>query len=130
MPSDSSQVPTISPCTTKPPAGAAPNATNGSTSHRSWRPRGGVTSSPTLASAPLEAVPHVVLERPRDAVEGVRPAVERRPGARLQLEPLAEAVLVEELLAPRVVGDHDLVFRVSLLDQERPREVQIAGRPD
>src|ERR1041385_4148679 len=47
----SSHVATTSPCTTSARPGLAPNASNGSTSHASWRPRGGVASSPRLTSA-------------------------------------------------------------------------------
>src|SRR5204863_2325142 len=60
----------------------------------------------------LEAVPDVVLERACHSVERPRLPVERRARAGLELEPLAQAVLIDALLTASLIGDHDFVFRI------------------
>src|SRR6266704_2069764 len=79
--------------------------------------------------AAFEAVPHVVLHGPGDAVEGVGLPVERRAGARLHLKPLPQAALVDALLAAALIGDDDLVLGIGLLGEKRPREIELARRP-
>src|SRR6266566_2533888 len=83
----------------------------------------------THERAPLETVPQVVLERAGHAVECPRLPVQRRARAGLELEPLAQAMLVDVLLAARSIGDDDFVFRISLFHEERTGEVQLTRRP-
>src|SRR5205823_1851590 len=83
----------------------------------------------THERAPLETVPQVVLERAGHALERPRLPVQRRARAGLELEPLAQAMLVDVLLTARLIGDDDFVFRISLFDEKRSREVQLTRRP-
>src|SRR5438477_6892785 len=41
----------------------------------------------------------------------------------------AQAMLVDVLLTARLIGDDDFVFRISLFDEKRSREVQLTRRP-
>src|SRR5439155_20623254 len=60
--------------------------------------------------ATLEAVPHVVLERAGHSVERSGLPIVRRARAGLDLEPLAQAVLVDVLLAASLIGNDDFIL--------------------
>src|SRR6184192_2047296 len=83
----------------------------------------------THERASRETVPQVVLQGAGHAVERPRLPVQRRARAGLELEPLAQAMLVDVLLTARLIGDDDFVFRISLFDEKRSREVQLTLRP-
>src|SRR5205809_3772251 len=88
-------------------------------------------SPPSLGSRARGArdCAQVVLHGRRHPVEWLVERIERRACFALELQPFTEAALVRHrLLAPRC-RDHPLVLRKRLFDEERPREVELTGRP-